>query len=364
MSDYTKTVDFAAKDALASGNAAKAAKGTEVDTEFNNIATAVNTKYDVADRDIANGICPLDAGTLVPVANLPVATTTAIGALEVATAAESTALTLNTRTITPLRFNEAAIAFNLLLEGNLSWLHNLTDPGFDVLYGWDDSATNSAPFTLGTGLAFNASPGIELDFLGLEDLTDPGADRLTGWDDTAGFLIFWNINNGISFNNGASTLGLTDAAASTTNPIDISSGTIQLDMTTLTSVDASGIDGADVMVINDGANKSLAYQDFGIPQTDDTNTTPFSGATLAFANRWYNLNNAAAISVVIPANVSIAYPIGTTFAFHQRGAGQITVTVTTDDLRAPAGAATTQQYSTMFATKIGTTEWTMTGDTV
>jgi hypothetical protein len=46
MSNYTKSTDFAAKDALASGNAAKIVKGTEIDTEFNNIATAVATKAD------------------------------------------------------------------------------------------------------------------------------------------------------------------------------------------------------------------------------------------------------------------------------------------------------------------------------
>lgn len=46
MSNYTKSTNFAAKDALASGNAAKIVKGTEIDTEFNNIATAVATKAD------------------------------------------------------------------------------------------------------------------------------------------------------------------------------------------------------------------------------------------------------------------------------------------------------------------------------
>ena len=48
MSNYVKSTDFAAKDALASGNAAKIVKGTEIDTEFNNIATAVATKADSA----------------------------------------------------------------------------------------------------------------------------------------------------------------------------------------------------------------------------------------------------------------------------------------------------------------------------
>ena len=48
MSDYTKSTNFATKDALSSGNALKIVKGTEIDTEFNNIATAIATKADLA----------------------------------------------------------------------------------------------------------------------------------------------------------------------------------------------------------------------------------------------------------------------------------------------------------------------------
>ncbi len=48
MSDYVKTTDFAAKDALASGNAAKIVKGTEINTEFANIAVAIATKANLA----------------------------------------------------------------------------------------------------------------------------------------------------------------------------------------------------------------------------------------------------------------------------------------------------------------------------
>lgn len=47
MSDYTKSTNFASKDSLASGNPLKIVKGTEIDTEFNNIATAIATKADL-----------------------------------------------------------------------------------------------------------------------------------------------------------------------------------------------------------------------------------------------------------------------------------------------------------------------------
>jgi len=46
MANYTKTTNFAAKDALSPGNASKVVKGTEIDTEFTNIHTAIATKAD------------------------------------------------------------------------------------------------------------------------------------------------------------------------------------------------------------------------------------------------------------------------------------------------------------------------------
>jgi hypothetical protein len=48
MTDYVKSTNFTSKDSLSSGNPSKIVKGTEIDTEFNNIATAVATKADTA----------------------------------------------------------------------------------------------------------------------------------------------------------------------------------------------------------------------------------------------------------------------------------------------------------------------------
>lgn len=48
MSNYTKTTNFTAKDSLASGDSNKIVRGSEIDTEFTNIATAVNSKSDAA----------------------------------------------------------------------------------------------------------------------------------------------------------------------------------------------------------------------------------------------------------------------------------------------------------------------------
>lgn len=48
MANYTKTTNFTAKDSLSTGNAQKVVRGSEFDTEFNAIATAIATKADLA----------------------------------------------------------------------------------------------------------------------------------------------------------------------------------------------------------------------------------------------------------------------------------------------------------------------------
>jgi len=87
VSDYTKSTNFATKDNLSSGNPLKIVKGTEIDTEFNNIATAIATKADLASPTFT-GTPTLPTGT--------VAVTQANGS--------------NTTTIATTAFVQAAIA--------------------------------------------------------------------------------------------------------------------------------------------------------------------------------------------------------------------------------------------------------------
>jgi len=63
MTDYTKATNFASKDSLSSGNALKIVKGTEIDTEFNSIQTAVATKADLTSPTFT-GTPTLPTGTI------------------------------------------------------------------------------------------------------------------------------------------------------------------------------------------------------------------------------------------------------------------------------------------------------------
>ena len=60
MSNYVKTTNFTAKDSLTTGDPAKVVRGSEIDTEFTNIATAVSSK--------ANSASPTFTGTVTAAA--------------------------------------------------------------------------------------------------------------------------------------------------------------------------------------------------------------------------------------------------------------------------------------------------------
>lgn len=71
MSDYTKSTNFAAKDSLSPGSALKIVRGTEIDTEFNNIATAVATKANSASPTLTG--VSITSGTITGITDLAVA---------------------------------------------------------------------------------------------------------------------------------------------------------------------------------------------------------------------------------------------------------------------------------------------------
>jgi hypothetical protein len=62
MSNYTQSTNFATKDNLSSGDPLKIVKGTEINTEFANIAIAVATKADLASPTLT-GTPSLPTGT-------------------------------------------------------------------------------------------------------------------------------------------------------------------------------------------------------------------------------------------------------------------------------------------------------------
>jgi hypothetical protein len=101
MSDYTKSTNFATKDALSSGNSLKIVKGTEIDTEFNNIAIAIATKADLASPTFT-GTVVIPTATIttatIGTANISAGTITGITDITVADGGTGASTAANART--------------------------------------------------------------------------------------------------------------------------------------------------------------------------------------------------------------------------------------------------------------------------
>ena len=114
MANYLKAMDFAAKDALLSGDPNKIVKGTEIDDEFDAIQTAVNSK--------ANTASPALTGT-------PTAPTAAAGTntTQVATTAFVTTATDNINTLSAFTLIESGT--DLLIKYNGTTVAKITSAG-------------------------------------------------------------------------------------------------------------------------------------------------------------------------------------------------------------------------------------------
>jgi hypothetical protein len=66
LSNYTKSTNFATKDNLTPGDPLKVVRGTEIDTEFNNISTAIATKTD-------NSAAAITGGSITGITDLAIA---------------------------------------------------------------------------------------------------------------------------------------------------------------------------------------------------------------------------------------------------------------------------------------------------
>ena len=106
MSNYSKTTDFAAKDALSTGNANKIVKGTEIDDEFDAIQTAVNSKADSNNTALTGTPTAPTAGASV--------NTTQLSTTAYVTSAITTAVAATKAALFPVGtiYTQAAVATN------------------------------------------------------------------------------------------------------------------------------------------------------------------------------------------------------------------------------------------------------------
>ena len=89
-------------------------------------------------------------------------------------------------------------------------------------------------------------------------------------------------------------------------------------------------------------------------------------ALVTDANTIIDMTKGTATTFTIPANATIAFPIGTMFEVLNGGAGVVTVAVTTDTLTVDATftAVLGGAGSVAYVRKVAATEWVITGDLV
>ena len=208
MSNYTKSTDFASKDSLASGNAAKIVKGTEIDTEFNNIATAVATKADLAS--------PTFTGSPVLPANTTGATQSSGD---------------NTTKLATTAFVQAALSALYPVGSIYTNASSSTNPGTLLGFGAGrvmvglDASDSSFDTAEETGGSKNA---IVVSHTHTATVTDPGHTHLTrgGGDTNAGVVNNTPLMGATTFTSNTSGQNIsTTTGISVSNSTEGSSGT-------------------------------------------------------------------------------------------------------------------------------------------
>lgn len=213
MSNYVKATNFAVKDGLASGNPAKIIKGTEIDTEYNAIASAISSKADLNS--------PTFTGTPAAATASPGTNTTQIAT----TAFVTTAIAAATAALVPA-------GMIMIWSGSVGSIPS----GWVLCNGSNSTPDLRDKFVIGAGnsYAVAATGGsanavvVSHTHTATTSLTDPGHTHLAGVNSVTGpgnngGGWFVGPNNGLGFI-GNMTTSTTGISASTSVSTEGSSG--------------------------------------------------------------------------------------------------------------------------------------------
>ena len=129
------------------------------------------------------------------------------------------------------------------------------------------------------------------------------------------------------------------------------------DVTVTHSSDLLTVAGGNVSATIDSTSVNRGYRD------TNAQTGTSYGLVASDAGKMVTLSNASAITLTIPANASVAFPVGTEIDILQLGAGQVTVAITSDTLNSYNSLTKLAgQYAGATLKKTGTTTWVLVGN--
>ena len=101
----------------------------------------------------------------------------------------------------------------------------------------------------------------------------------------------------------------------------------------------------------------------GAPQNLSLDSDNYT-LVMADAGKSIDKTTASTRTLTIPANGSVAFPVGTIICGSNEGSGALTIAITTDTLRwtDQTGSRTVAQHGSWSARKISSTVWRLTGD--
>lgn len=338
MADYARansggTTHFGDKDALTSGDADKVIVGSQFDTEFNAIVTAVASKLDTSD---------------------------------LSTQIQAEALTLDTVLITPHTLNDVLVAN----AGMAKDIQQLADPGADRILFWDDSAGAAALLTVGTGLTLSGTTLASNDaaivhdnlsgFVSDEHVAHSGVDFTAGAGLTGGGTIAASRSFAVGAGDGITVNADDVALAASVAGLGLSytAGVLAVDTSELSELAISAMSQSlDGFVIDDdGVPKVMPYDEAGIK----VQTVAGTSDTLAATDMNTFIEYTAATAVTVTLNTGVG-AIGNVVIIQQAGAGQVTVGGTAT-LDASVGTKTRTEDSVIILVNKGSDTWALYGD--
>ena len=166
--------------------------------------------------------------------------------------------------------------------------------------------------------------------------------------------------NGTTIAGNAYTGRQTFAANTTTvNPFSFQASTTQLSAITAHAVEWDGTQ----MYVSNLTPERLPVATSKVLINAQTGTTFTPGLT--DAGKLVTASNAAAISITIPTDASVNFPIGTQLLVMQLGAGQVTVSAVTPGtttIISRNGTKTAGQYALISLIKVAANQWVVGGD--